>query len=36
MRSRTLVTRTFEPMVMPAWAMSGAVGKWRNLNSDPW
>lgn len=34
-RSRTRVTRTFEPMVMPAWAMSGASRKWRNLNSEP-
>jgi hypothetical protein len=27
MRSRTRVTRTFEPMVMAAWDMSGATRK---------
>jgi hypothetical protein len=28
------VTRTFEPMLMvAAWDMAGATGKWRNINS---
>ena len=40
MRSRTRVTRTFEPTVMAAWDMSGATKKWRQANPlqalPPW
>jgi hypothetical protein len=33
-RSRTRVIRTFEPMLMvAAWDMAGATGRWRNTNS---